>query len=131
MSVPEVLVFIAVSFALLFYAAVQLNPLAMKLLPIAVLVLVIYSYTKRFTWLCHLVLGIALGLAPMGGWVATTGRLDGPAILLGLTVAFWTAGFDIIYACQDADFDRQAGLYSIPSRFGIARGWPSPGSFTR
>jgi 4-hydroxybenzoate polyprenyltransferase len=118
----EVYVFIVVSFIVLFYAAYQLNELAVKLLPIAVFVLVLYSYTKRFTWTCHLILGIALGLAPLGGWVAVTGRIDGVALVLFLTVALWTAGFDIIYACQDVDFDRKQGLYSIPSRFGIAKG---------
>jgi 4-hydroxybenzoate polyprenyltransferase len=81
---------------------------------------VIYSYTKRFTWACHLVLGLTLGLAPLGGWVAVTGEVTWPSIILFLTVALWTAGFDIIYACQDIEFDRKEGLYSIPARFGIA-----------
>jgi 4-hydroxybenzoate polyprenyltransferase len=120
-SVPAVWVFVLVSFLLLFVAAWQLNPLAVQLMPIAVLVLTVYSYTKRFTWACHLVLGAAIGLAPMGGWVAATGQLDGTAWLLFVTVALWTAGFDVIYACQDIDFDRQEGLYSIPARFGLAR----------
>jgi len=119
-SVTEVLVFIVISFALLFYAAFQLNDLAVKLLPLAVFVLILYSYTKRFTWLCHFVLGVAIGFGPLGGWVATTGQIDGTALLLFIAVVFWTAGFDIIYACQDTDFDRKEGLYSLPSRFGIA-----------
>jgi 4-hydroxybenzoate polyprenyltransferase len=119
-SVSEVLLFIVVSFALLFFAAFQLNSLAVKLLPLAVFVLIFYSYTKRFTWLCHFVLGVAIGFGPLGGWVATTGQIDGTALLLFVSVLFWTAGFDIIYACQDADFDRKEGLYSLPSRFGIA-----------
>lgn len=120
-SIAESIVFIVVSFVVFFYAAFQLNPLAVKLMPIVVFVFVLYSYTKRFTWACHLVLGVSLGLAPMGGWVAATGQLDGVAWMLFFAVALWTAGFDIIYACQDIEFDRQEGLYSIPSRFGIAR----------
>lgn len=120
-SVPAVWLFVVVSFLGLFYAAYQLNPLAVKLLPIAVFFLVFYSYTKRFTWLCHLVLGIAIGLAPLGGWVAITGQIDGVGLLLFATVALWTAGFDIIYACQDVEFDQKEKVYSIPARFGIAR----------
>ncbi|AMA73577.1 MULTISPECIES: UbiA-like polyprenyltransferase [Aneurinibacillus] len=117
----EVVLFILGSFILLFIAAFQLNMLAVKLLPIAVFFLVFYSYTKRFTWACHLVLGIAIGLAPLGGWVATTGQVDWMGMLLFVSVALWTAGFDVIYACQDADFDRKRGLYSIPSYFGISK----------
>ncbi|NGQ94575.1 UbiA family prenyltransferase [Brevibacillus sp. SYP-B805] len=120
-SVPEVVVFIVISFIALFYAAFQLNDLAVKLLPLAVFVLILYSYTKRFTWACHFILGIAIGFGPLGGWVATTGQIDATALLLFGTVLFWTAGFDIIYACQDAEFDVQEGLFSLPSRFGIAR----------
>lgn len=119
-STLEAWIFILVSFTLLFVAAYQLNPLAVKLLPLAVFVLVFYSYTKRFTWLCHLILGIAIGLAPMGGWVAATGSLSGTAVLLFVTVALWTAGFDVIYATQDLDYDRKEGLHSIPVRFGLA-----------
>lgn len=121
LSVKEVNIFIVVSFALLFFAAFQLNMLAVKLLPLAVFVLVLYSYTKRFTWTCHLVLGAAIGLAPLGGWVATTGQVDGVSLLLFATVALWTAGFDIIYACQDMDFDKSQGLFSIPTHFGLAK----------
>ncbi|MFC0470293.1 UbiA-like polyprenyltransferase [Halalkalibacter kiskunsagensis] len=117
----EVLLFILISFALLFYAAFQLNILAVYLLPIAVFFLVIYSYTKRFTWTCHLILGVTIGLAPLGGWVGATGTLTWEALLLFLAVAFWTAGFDVIYATQDADYDRENELYSIPSQFGIGR----------
>ncbi|MGG1313467.1 UbiA-like polyprenyltransferase [Cohnella laeviribosi] len=115
----EVLVFIIVSFLLLFWAASELNSLAVKLMPIAVFMTVFYSYTKRFTWGCHLVLGLTLGLAPLGGWIAVTGTASLPAFILYLAVACWTAGFDIIYACQDIEFDRKEGLYSIPARFGI------------
>lgn len=119
LSVSEVWVYAMLSFLLLWYAAAQLNTLCVKLMPIAVFFLVIYSYTKRFTWLCHIVLGIAIGLAPLGAWVAIKGAIDIPGVLLGLAVATWIAGFDIIYACQDYDFDRRHGIYSIPSRFGL------------
>ncbi|TJY44349.1 4-hydroxybenzoate octaprenyltransferase [Cohnella pontilimi] len=118
----EVLLFIVISFVLLFWAASQLNSLSVKLLPIAVFMTVFYSYTKRFTWLCHVVLGLTIGLAPLGGWVAVTGQVTWPSIILYLTVALWTAGFDVIYACQDVEFDRKEGLFSIPARFGISRG---------
>lgn len=118
----EVLAFVVLSFVLLFWAAFQLDPLAVKLLPVAVFMLVFYSYTKRFTWLCHLVLGLTIGLAPLGGWVAVSGTVTLPALVLYVSVALWTAGFDVIYACQDVEFDRKEGLYSIPARFGVARG---------
>lgn len=121
LSVSEVLLFIIGSFALLFMSAYMLNSLAVKLLPIAVFFLVIYSYTKRFTWACHFVLGIAIGLAPLGGWVGATGQLPWEAMILFLAVAFWTAGFDIIYATQDTEFDQQYKIYSIPSYFGIKK----------
>ncbi len=117
----DVLLFIVISLVLLFWAAAQLNSLAVKLLPLAVFFLVIYSYTKRFTWACHLVLGLTIGLAPLGGWVAVTGGVTWTAIILYVTVSLWTAGFDTIYACQDVDFDRKEGLHSIPARFGISR----------
>lgn len=117
----EVLIFIVASFALLFFAAFQLNMLCVYLLPIAVFFLTFYSYTKRFTWACHLVLGITIALSPLGGWVAITGRFDAIAFVLFGAVACWVAGFDILYACQDAEFDRNKGLHSIPARFGIAR----------
>lgn len=117
----EVLLFIIASFALLFYASFQLNSLAVILLPLAVFMLVIYSYTKRFTWLCHVVLGLTIALAPLGGWVAVTGAVDWTAMILYVSVALWTAGFDIIYACQDFEFDRKERLHSIPARFGLSR----------
>lgn len=122
LSVAEVTVFILFSFILLFVAAFQLNMLAVQLLPVAVFFLVFYSYTKRFTWLCHIVLGMTSGLAALGGWVAVTGNISWTAAVLYLSVVCWIAGFDIIYACQDVEFDRKEGLHSIPSRFGIARG---------
>ncbi|PYI54925.1 UbiA-like polyprenyltransferase [Paenibacillus flagellatus] len=121
LSAGEVLLFIIISFVLLFVATANLSPLAMKLLPIAVFMTVFYSYTKRFTWTCHLILGLTIALAPLGGWVAITGTVDTTSLVLYVSVAFWTAGFDVIYACQDADYDRKEGLHSIPSRFGIGR----------
>lgn len=117
----EVLVFIVISFIMLFFATSNLSPLSMNLLPIAVFLLVFYSYTKRFTWFCHVFLGLTIALAPLGGWIAISGSFSFAALILYISVAFWTAGFDIIYACQDIDFDRKEGLYSIPSRFGISR----------
>lgn len=120
LSVFEVLIFIIISFVLLFWAASQLNVLSMQLLPIAVFFLVFYSYTKRFTWACHLILGMTIGLAPLGGWVAVTGQVDFTSLVFYISVACWIAGFDIIYACQDFEFDKQRGVYSIPARFGLA-----------
>ncbi|MFB5265972.1 UbiA-like polyprenyltransferase [Paenibacillus enshidis] len=116
----EVIIFVIVCLALLFWAASHLSPLAFRLFPVALFMLVFYSYTKRFTWLCHIVLGLTIGLAPLGGWVAVTGRFDAAALVLYITIVFWTAGFDIIYACQDVDFDQKEGVYSIPARFGVA-----------
>lgn len=115
----EVVLFIIASFVLLFISAYQLNMLAVKLLPIAVFFLVFYSYTKRFTWGCHLILGITDGLAPLGGYVAVTGTIDWIGMLLFATVGLWIAGFDIIYSLQDYEYDREKGLHSIPSRFGV------------
>ncbi|MBB5172895.1 UbiA-like polyprenyltransferase [Texcoconibacillus texcoconensis] len=120
-SKAEALLFIVVSFIVLFFSAFQLNMLSVYLLPIAVFFLVFYSYTKRFTWACHLFLGATIGIAPLGGWVATTGTLTLDAFILFVIVAFWIAGFDIIYATQDAGYDREVKLHSIPSQFGIAR----------
>lgn len=119
LKTAEVIVFTIVCFFLLFWAAIELSPLAVKLLPIAVFFLVFYSYTKRFTWLCHVILGFTIALAPLGGWVAVTNSIDWKALLLYVSVAFWTAGFDVIYAIQDMEFDRKEGLFSIPARFGL------------
>ncbi len=108
----------------LILAASQLGTLPLKLLPVAVFFLVGYSFSKRFTWLTHFILGFTDGLAPMGAWVAIRGSLftrsDLPAWFLLIAVTLWIGGFDLIYACQDVDFDRQTGLHSIPARFGIA-----------
>jgi len=114
-------VFVVVSAAVLVVAAWQLNPLAFKLSPLVLGVLFLYSYTKRFTTLTHWVLGFCLGMAPVGAWIAIRGAFDWPVLPLALAVLFWVAGFDIIYACQDVEFDRRTGLYSLPARIGIGR----------
>lgn len=119
LKIGEVVIFVGISFFLLFWAAFNLNPLSTKLLPIAVFFLVIYSFTKRFTWACHLILGLTIALAPLGGWVAVTGSVNGAAMVFYFTIMFWIAGFDVIYSCQDVDFDRKEGLKSIPVRFGV------------
>jgi 4-hydroxybenzoate polyprenyltransferase len=113
--------FVAVASGVFFLAAAQLNSLCLKLAPVALAVVFFYSYTKRFTALSHLVLGLALGIAPAAAWIAVRGRLDWPILLLTAAVMLWVAGFDIIYACQDHDFDRTEGLHSLPARLGIAR----------
>jgi 4-hydroxybenzoate polyprenyltransferase len=109
------------SAALFVAAAAGLNRLCLYLSPAALAVILTYSLTKRATALTHFHLGASLGLAPVGAWIAVRGELDAAPLLLGLAVALWTAGFDIIYACQDADFDRTAGLRSLPARAGVAR----------
>lgn len=111
--------FLVVAIAVFVAAAAALNPLCLKLAPVALAVVLGYSYTKRFTSLSHLVLGLALGIAPAAAWIAVRGSLDVRIALLTAAVALWTAGFDIIYACQDYEFDRREGLSSIPRRFGI------------
>lgn len=95
-----------------------INPLCFYLSPVALLVILGYSYTKRFTWLCHFVLGLGLGLAPVGAFIAVTGRFEWLPVLYGMMVLLWVSGFDILYALQDIDFDRQNALHSIPCRFG-------------
>lgn len=117
---PFVLAVALGSAALFVLCAALLNPLAFALSPVALLVLLGYSYTKRFTWAAHFVLGLALGIAPVGAWIAVRGEFAAAPLLLGLGVMLWTAGFDLIYACQDHDFDAREGLHSIPARFGIA-----------
>jgi 4-hydroxybenzoate polyprenyltransferase len=113
-------IFAVISFGIMMFAASHLPPLCLYLSPIALFWLSFYSYTKRLTWLCHIVLGIALGGAALGGWVAAGGMLDTLAPwLLALAVSTWVAGFDIIYACQDFEIDQREKLHSIPARFGI------------
>jgi 4-hydroxybenzoate polyprenyltransferase len=111
--------FIVVSVAVLVLAAWQLNPLALALSPVAVLVLLGYSYTKRFTWLSHVVLGLALAGAPLGAWIAVRGDVAATPFALAGAVLLWVGGFDVLYAIQDRDFDSHRGLHSIPVRFGI------------
>lgn len=110
------------SFLLLLFAVLQLPPLCLKLLPIALIALSGYSYVKRFSNLAHLVLGFCLGCSAIGGWVAVTGQLPLSAIVFGFAVMVWVAGFDLIYACQDVAFDRGAGLFSIPASWGVGQG---------
>lgn len=119
--VGEALLFTLLSFMLLFISAHALNPLCFILAPILVLMFVVYPYLKRYTCFSHVFLGLCLGLAPVGGWLAITGTFDGalPSFIMLASVVFWVAGFDIIYAIQDLDFDRKTGLYSIPGRFGL------------
>jgi len=114
-------VFTACACAVFLLAAWRLNPLALKLAPVALAVLFFYSFTKRFTNWSHLFLGLALGISPAAAWIAVTGRLDPRVLILCAAVTLWVGGFDVLYACQDLEFDRKAGLFSIPSRFGIAR----------
>ncbi|HET7876475.1 MAG TPA: UbiA-like polyprenyltransferase [Methylomirabilota bacterium] len=106
--------------ALLLFSAWMLNPLCLLLSPLAVLFLVGYSYTKRFTWLTHWILGFTDGIAAAGGWIAVRGVFDPPAYVLWGALTVWIAGFDLIYACQDVEFDRREGLHSVPARFGVA-----------
>ena len=129
LSVGFVLVFTILGAALFLFAAAMLNRLTLVLSPVALASIVLYSYTKRWTLLSHLVLGWCLAIAPTGAWVAVRGTIDSPVpLLLSLVVMLWTAGFDVLYACQDYDFDQREGLYSIPARFGIARSlWISRG----
>jgi 4-hydroxybenzoate polyprenyltransferase len=121
LSPAFVATFVVVSSAIFVLAASQLNRLALWLSPVALAVLLLYSYTKRFTRWSHLVLGFALGIAPAAAWIAVRGSLDGRILLLTAAVTFWVAGFDVLYACQDFDFDRQTGLHSIPRQLGIVR----------
>jgi 4-hydroxybenzoate polyprenyltransferase len=113
--------FVVISSVVFIAAAAELNRLALWLSPVALAVLLLYSYTKRFTRWSHLVLGFALGMAPSAAWIAVRGSLDPRILLLTAAVTFWVAGFDVLYACQDFDFDRASGLHSIPRYLGISR----------
>ncbi|HWH15449.1 MAG TPA: UbiA-like polyprenyltransferase [Miltoncostaeaceae bacterium] len=117
----QVALFCAVSLAALLVAVSRLPEITWYLWPIPVAAFVIYPFTKRFTWACHGVLGLTIGLAPVAGWIAVTGAFAPAPLLLGLAVACWIAGFDVIYALLDVDFDRRAGVHSVPARFGPAR----------
>jgi 4-hydroxybenzoate polyprenyltransferase len=112
---------VVASLLLLVLSAGMLNSLCLKLAPVAVFLLLVYSYLKRFTWLCHLGLGFLQASAPIGGWLAVTGSFSAIPFVLGAAMIFWMAGLDILYACQDFDFDRTFGVYSIPAKFGIEK----------
>ena len=124
--------FTIISVAIFFLAAAMLNRLTLILAPVALASVFLYSLTKRWTQFSHIVLGWCLCIAPTGAWIAVRGQIDSPVpLLLSLVVLLWTAGFDVLYACQDFDFDRTEGLHSIPARFGIARAlWISRGLHT-
>ena len=113
--------FVLLSILLLVVAAWMLNPLCLQLAPIAIGFLVLYSFCKRFTAMAHLVLGVCLAAAPIGAWIALRGDVSWQIVVLGLAVMFWVAGFDIFYALQDLEYDRGAGLHSIPARFGVTK----------
>lgn len=117
-SLWEAWIMVTASALLFFFACYKLNALALAIAPFALSLTFIYSLTKRFTWLCHLVLGLALAFSPLGGYVAVAGSITGYPYYLSLGVLFWVAGFDTVYACLDADFDKAEGLFSLPSRFG-------------
>src|SRR6516164_3472354 len=120
LSVSFAWAFTIAAVAVFFVAAWRLNLLALRLAPVAIAVLFFYSYTKRFTNWSHLFLGFALGISPAAAWIAITGSLDWRMLILCAAVTLWVGGFDVLYACQDVDFDKQAGLFSVPKRFGIA-----------
>ena len=113
--------FTLVAVAIFFVAAWRLNPLALKLAPLAIAILFFYSFTKRFTSWSHLFLGLALGISPAAAWIAITGGLDARMLILCAAVTLWVGGFDVLYACQDIEYDRSAGLFSVPKKFGIAK----------
>jgi len=112
--------FLLAAVAVFFAAAWQLNLLALELAPLALLILFFYSYTKRFTSWSHVFLGFALGISPAAAWIAITGSLNWHMVILCAAVTLWVGGFDVLYACQDVEFDKGAGLFSVPKRFGIA-----------
>ena len=114
-------IFTAVSLVVFVVAAYNLNSLCLRLTPVALLVLILYSYTKRFTWLSHFVLGAAISLAPLGAWIAVKGTIDVTILPLSIAVVFWLAGFDVLYALQDMEFDGTHGLHSIPQQFGVRK----------
>jgi 4-hydroxybenzoate polyprenyltransferase len=116
-----VAMFVIVSSGIFVLAAAMLNPLALRLSPAALAIILLYSFLKRFTWATHFFLGSSLACAPVGAWIAIRGSVSGIPLILGLAVVLWVAGFDIIYSCQDVAFDRKEPLYSMPKRFGIPR----------
>lgn len=118
----EVIIFTVICFVVMVVAAGMLNPICLILSPIAIFLMTIYSYTKRFTWACHLVLGITSAAAPVGAWLAVTGEISLIPLVMGAANTLWVAGFDIIYGAQDYEFDKANGLNSIPVRFGVKGG---------
>lgn len=119
MKAGEVIAFTAICFLLMLFGAYRLNWLCFALSPIALFLLIIYSYCKRFTYFCHLVLGVTCACAPVGAWLAVTGKFEFIPLVMGAANTLWVAGFDIIYGCQDYDFDTENGLHSVPVRFGV------------
>lgn len=119
MSKKEVLVFAVICFGIMVFAAWKLNTICLILSPIALFLMSIYSYTKRFTWMCHLVLGVTSAAAPVGAWLAVTGKITLIPLVMGAANTLWVAGFDIIYGAQDYDFDTKNGIHSIPAKFGV------------
>jgi len=117
-KLSEAWVMVILAGAVFFFACYNLNQLTLILSPFALALTLFYSLTKRFTWLCHVFLGVALAFSPLGGWVAVSGTLQNYPFVLSAGVLFWVAGFDTVYACLDVDFDAQSGLFSLPSRFG-------------
>jgi 4-hydroxybenzoate polyprenyltransferase len=128
-SMMEAWAMVLIASALFFIACASLNRLTLLLSPIALSLTFFYSLTKRFTWLCHVVLGIALAFSPLGGYVAVKGSLENFPYVLSLGVLFWVSGFDMVYACLDADFDRGRGLYSLPASFGREKAFRLAGLF--
>lgn len=120
-SKGESIVYIIISFLIYEFATLMLNKLCFYLSPIPLIIFITYSYTKRFTSLCHIVLGVALGLAPIGAWVAVAGNINTGIVIMGIGVLFWVSGFDIIYALQDIEFDKQEKLFSIPAFIGVKK----------
>lgn len=120
MKKTEVIIFTAVCFLVMLFGAYKLNWICLLLSPIALFLMIIYSYCKRFTYLCHLVLGVTCACAPVGAWLAITGELSLVPLFMGAANTLWVAGFDVIYGSQDYDFDRENGLHSIPAKFGVA-----------
>ena len=120
-SLRDASAFVLIASLILVFAAHELNPLCFYLSPIALAVVFFYSFTKRFTWLSHLFLGLGMGLAPVGAWLGIAGKFSAVPVLLGLTVVAWGAGFDIIYSCQDLDYDDKVDLYSMPRSLGVTR----------
>ncbi|MBC8062906.1 MAG: UbiA family prenyltransferase [Clostridiaceae bacterium] len=119
MKKKEVIIFALICFLIMLLAAIMLNPLCLVLSPIALFLMIIYSYTKKFTFLCHLVLGVTSAAAPVGAWIAVTGTISWLPLFMGAANTLWVAGFDIIYGSQDYDFDTANGVHSIPATFGV------------